>query len=116
MRDNRSATQRYHDDRPIRPYYSAFTASQSAARKEIDKQMNDYPEDWAEGMEHYLQFHHCIWCGHNDHESNLIQDGPGWWIHSGCSKQFNDKQEYLTKKQYESKINESQRQRNLDGK
>ena len=112
--DNRTPTQRYWDESPLRRPISPFAMQQQQARNVIDSLMNDYPEDWAEGMEYYSQFHFCAWCNGYDHESNMIQDkpsnpkkyGPGWWMHPGCKEQFETQQTYLTKKQYESKIND----------
>jgi hypothetical protein len=56
----------------------------------IELQDNNYPDDFAEGWEHYQQYHICWHCGRQGHESSMERNALHYWIHTECQNDINE--------------------------
>ena len=46
--------------------------------------INFYPPDFEIGFKYFKDFHTCIFCGTQEHESKLIRNEESYWIHQEC--------------------------------
>lgn len=52
-----------------------------------------YPPEFEIGWEHYKSYRHCIFCGGQEHESNLILCKDGNWRHQVCDEKLHEMNE-----------------------
>ena len=57
---------------------------------EIEYKPTEYPDDFADGWEHYQQYHICWHCGKQGHESSMERNALHYWIHTECQEYINE--------------------------